>query len=249
VRVALAHVLAADEVRDVPRGGMQAALEGRDRALRGRPRPDLGQAVFLPLVAVRQRLDERVEAVDPPALDLDPGIARVPHLGGARAELRLDAIDDEAELARGVLGLGEQEAQEPLGAELAHGPEEGLHALAAAAGGRQALGRVLAHRRQDLDRGERLRGQAHLLVGRAVVGRQPAVLLVEKEQVLALHVEDEGVRVRRFPAERTGGEEAVKQEGRVARLRRDARDARDADVGAARAVEEVEVREDGLAVA
>ena len=114
---------------------------------------------------------------------------------------------------------------------------------------REPLGRALPDRREDLHARERLGGKAHLRVGRAVVGREPAVLLVEEQQVLALHVEDERVRVRGLAAEGTRGEEAVEQERRVARLGGDAGDARDADVGAARAVEEVEVREDGLAVA
>ena len=73
--------------------------------------------------------------------------------------------------------------------------------------------------------------------------------VVEEEQVLALDVEDERLRVGRLGAQHARVEQAVEQEGGVAGLGGDAGDAGDVDVGALGAVEEVEVEVDRLAVA
>ena len=78
-------------------------------------------------------------------------------LGRGLGQLGLDAVHDRAEEAAGVLGLGEQEAQQALGHHLADRPEEGLDAFTAAAGRREALGRSLPHGREDLHARERRR--------------------------------------------------------------------------------------------
>ena len=75
------------------------------------------------------------------------------------------------------------------------------------------------------------------------------VVVVEEEQVFALHVEDQRVGVGRVVAEHARVEQRVEQEGCVRRLGRDTRDAGDVDVRAARPVDEVEVGEQRVAVA
>ncbi len=72
--------------------------------------------------------------------------------------------------------------------------------------------------------------------------------MIQEEEVLALHVEDERLGVGRFIAEDFRAEKAEEQEARVAGLGGDAGDARDIDVRTAPAVEEGEVEVDGKAV-
>ena len=96
-------------------------------------------AVICDGVALGQHLDEGVERLDPPTLELDPGVRRPPRLLRRSRELRFHPVHDEAELARGLLGLGEQEPEETLRDDLADGPEERGHALLAAAGGGKPL--------------------------------------------------------------------------------------------------------------
>jgi hypothetical protein len=72
--------------------------------------------------------------------------------------------------------------------------------------------------------------------------------VVEEQQVLALDVEDQRLRIDGVLTERAGVEQAVEQERGVGGLRGDTRDPGDVDVRAARAVEELEVDVDRLVV-
>ena len=81
-----------------------------------------------------------------------------------------------------------------------------------------------------------------VLVGEADVG------VVEEQQVLALHVEDQRLGVDRLGAEHARVEQGVEQERGVGGLGGDARDAADVDVRAAGAVEELEVEVQRLVV-
>src|SRR5205823_13262063 len=86
------------------------------------------------------------------------------------------------------------------------------------------------------------------LVAHRFLGIEVDIVAIEEQKVLALHVEHERLRVDRFRAERSGGEKALEQERRIGGLRRDTGDAADVDVSAARAVDELEVRVQGLLV-
>ena len=224
VLLAAAHVLAADQVADVPSGGRQAPLEGRHRAGRGEPRPLLGAGAILAVgAAVGQHLDQVVERLDTLAVDRDPGVGGLALGRGGLVQLGLDAVEDEAELARGVVGLGEQEPQQPLLHELAQRPEESGDALLAAPGVGQPLARALAYRGHDLHALEGGHGQAELRVLGPRLGVEATVGLVDEQQVLALDVEDDAVRVGGPAPERAAREEAVEQERRVGGLGGDAR--------------------------
>ena len=69
--------------------------------------------------------------------------------------------------------------------------------------------------------------------------------MVEEEEVLALHVEHQGLGVVGLVSEHARGEQAVEEEGGVRRLGGHPRDAADVDVRP-RAIEELQVHVDGL---
>ena len=83
----------------------------------------------------------------------------------------------------------------------------------------------------------------------AILRRQAGVGVVEEQQVLALDVEDQRRRVGRLGAQHPAVEQRVQQERGVAGLGGDAGDPADVDVSPLRAVEEVDVEIDPLAVA
>ena len=133
VLLALPDVAAADEMAHMGGGAHEPALEGGGGA-RGGARPLLGpRLVGAVLTAIGQKLHEGVEALEAVAVDLDPGVVGGPRACRLLGELGGHAVDHERELARGVVGLGEEKRDEPLGHELAERPEEGGDALLAAA--------------------------------------------------------------------------------------------------------------------
>ena len=160
-----------------------------------------------------------------------------------------DLVDDHRVLLAFVLGVGEDVGQQFLGAELVQGPPEGVDA-GGAAGDLRTAGGVVGDRRAE-ERGglERLGGQAELGVLGAQVVVELDVGVVEEQQVLALDGEDQRLGVDRALAQCAGAEQRVQQEQCVAGLGGDAGDAADRDVGAAGAVQEVDVEVDGFAVA
>ena len=105
------------------------------------------------------------------------------------------------------------------------------------------------HRRQDLHARERARRQAQLLVAARSSAESRPLGWSRNSRSSPFTLKTSACVLAAAPPSAPAGEEAVQQERRVARLGGDAGDARDVDVGAARAVEEVEVGEDGLAVA
>src|SRR5207248_5984992 len=141
-----------------------------------------------------------------------------------------------------------QERQQALLAELRQRPEERAHSGWARRDVGHGGGGVDLRRREERDASERLGLQPEQLVARRFLRVELDVLAVQEQQVLAFHVEHERLRVHGLRPERAGGEQALEQERRVGRLRRDAGDAADVDVRASRAVDELQVGEQGLLV-
>ena len=108
---------------------------------------------------------------------------------------------------------------------------------------------VAARRRVHGDVAERAGREAEGAVLVPVFLGGAHVLVIEEEQVFALHVEDQRFGVARLGAEHARMEDAVQEERGVGGLRRDAGDAGDVDVRTAGAIEELEVRVERLAVA
>src|SRR5262249_24843292 len=104
VSVALAYILAPDEMPDVSCRREESSLERSNRALRGGTCPLFGQAALMTDPPFCEHLDKIVERLEPPALDLDPRVARAA-LPQRSRELRLDAVHVERELAPLVVGL------------------------------------------------------------------------------------------------------------------------------------------------
>ena len=236
------HV-AAHEVAQVRPGAVQPAQEGVDGARADGPPGPLIGAVGIDLEL--DQLDQIVEAAHDLAVDVDPTVAH--RLGVAQP--RRHVVDHHRVLLAVVLGIGEQERQQLVAAELLDGPEE--RGDVALAGGDVGAGvGVAAHRRGEAgDRAERPGRQPQPGVAGRLIVAQPRVGVVEEEQVLALDVEDERLGVGGLGAQHPGVEQAVEQEGGVAGLGGHARDAADVDVGAAAAVDELEVEVEGLVVA
>ena len=235
-------------------GGDVGAHEARQRTLRrqqsadervDRARPCDGAGPRRPhhRVVVGDPVDEEGDeiavgaqrlAVDPP-----PAVARGLPLALQRGGR---VVHDHRVLLALVLGVGEHEGQQLFGCELLDGPEERVHAELTILHVGSGVRVVAARRRVHGDVGEPAGRQPEVAVLLRLFGGELDVLVIEEEQILALHVEDERLRVRRVGAEHAGGEQPEEQEGRVRGLRRDAGDARDVDVRAARTVEEVEVQ-------
>ena len=148
-----------------------------------------------------------------------------------------------------VLGVGERERQQLLLAELRQRPVERAHRLVARGHVRSASGVPGPRRGKDPDILERGRWQSQLVVPLALLRRQPLIGVVEEQQVLALDREHQHLGVVRLAGQHAGVEDRVQQEQRERCLGRDAGHAGDGDVGAAGAVDELEVDVDGLAVA
>ena len=98
-------------------------------------------------------------AVDRPGAVVADGLAVARQLGR-------DVVHDHRVLLALVLGVGEDERQQLLGAELLERPVEGVHAAAPARHVGPGVGVVAAGRGVDGHAGERLGGQAEALVAR-----------------------------------------------------------------------------------
>ena len=212
--------------------------------------PGRGTRPHRPLVLVGHLGDDEVDeiAVRAQRLTLDPPAAVVGRLA-VPSQRGADVVHDHRVLLAVVLRVGERERQQVVFDELRDRPVEAVDALRAA--GDVGLGVVvaLARRRVHLDRLERARDEPERAVPVPLRLVEPGVVVVEEEEVFALDVEDQRVRVGRVLVEHARVEQGVEEEGRVRRLRRDAGDPRDVDVRAACAVDEVEVGEQRLAVA
>jgi hypothetical protein len=110
----------------------------------------------------------------------------------------LDLGDHVGQLRPDVLGLGKAEAEQPVPAELAHGPQIRLHTHLALPGvrngsaGSSCDGRV----QRDTPEWPRRQTESSVLVFGFLV--ELCVRLVEPQQVFTLHVEDQCFRVDRI---------------------------------------------------
>ena len=154
---------------------------------------------------------------------------------------------------RSVVRVGEQELQQVLVDELARGPARRPRRPPA---GRRCRGRrrrrsarAAAPRTAPMGNGAGSTPSAAQPAARLLV--EEAVRLVEPQQVLALHVEDQHAQVRGAlaHARRAARGQHPQEEQRERGLGGDAADAADRHVAALAAVEEVEVEVHGLAVA
>ena len=159
-----------------------------------------------------------------------------------------DVVHDHRVLLAIVFGVGEREREQVVLDELGDRPIEAVHALRAVGDVRLRVPVTLAGRCEHADRLERAGDEPEGAIAVALLLVELRVVVIEEEEVLALHVEDERVGVGRVLAEHARVEERVEEKGRVRRLRRNAGDARDVDVRAAGAVDEVEVGDEHGAV-
>ena len=169
---------------------------------------------------------------------------------GEAAQLRLDPLGHERDLIAGVGGVGEEEAEQALVDELARGPGEHRHVLAAAGIGHQHVAGARPGRCPQRHRGERAPAPPRGPPARRRLGGEVAVGLVEPEQVLALDVEDQHPQVLAGIADdvASAGEHAQEEQGERG-LGGDPADPGDRHVAALAAVEEVEVDEERCPVA
>jgi hypothetical protein len=158
-------------------------------------------------------------------------------------------VHDHRVLLLLVVGVGEHVRHQAIGAELGQCPVERVDAGQAAGDIRGSRGVAGAGRGIDGHVRERAGREAELRIrgDRRLV--QPGVRVVEEQQILALHIEDQRLRVGRFATEHARPERAVEQERREARLGGHAGDAGDRHVRAARTIEKLRVEIERLAVA
>ena len=146
---------------------------------------------------------------------------------GKPAELGPHPLLDEGYLVARSVRIREEEPQQPLLDELARCPDEGAHALLAASRvGYDHIARSWSGRRPEGDRREGTRFDLELQPpSRRLVVEEP-IVLVEPQQILALHVEHEDAQVGGALTQNVGatGEQAKEEQGER-RLRCDPRDA------------------------
>jgi hypothetical protein len=152
-------------------------------------------------------------------------------------------------LAALIAGLGEHEPKERLTDDVAHRPEVRADTVLTAAGVRCRYIDPLPYRCPNPDRVEWAGREAEQSVAFATCLVEPSVRAIEEQEIFALDVEHERLRVRRLGPEHIRVEERVEQEAGVGRFRRHAGDPRDVHVSAAAPIEEGEVEVDRLPVA
>ena len=200
------------EVRDVRLRRVEAAQEGVDRALAdGVARPAIPDRSFLGQPA-GQQVDQVAEGADLFAFDDGAAVVDLLRLF---AQARGHVVDHDRVLLAVVFGVGEQEAQKLLGAELVEGPEERGDRVVAAADVGGGAARVALGRRPELDALKRCRLEAEVHVAIELGGVLPDRLVgsVEEEEVLALDVEDQRLGVR-WPRCRALRSERARRAGR-----------------------------------
>lgn len=168
-------------------------------------------------------------------------------VSGCAGQRVLHPVDDEGELGPGVFRFGEGESQQPVAAELPQGPQVGADAFLPSAGVRHGHPRPTAGGSVESHAPKRAGGKSQSPVqGQLPVG-EPAVGLVQPEEIFALYVEDERLRVDGVRSQPLRMEQRVKQESGVRCLGGDARNSADGSVSAPGAVQELEIRIDRLA--
>ena len=208
-------------------------------------RPAQRSASRLVLDPVGDDLDQLPERAGRVAVDAHRPLAGSLGVGGQSGR---HVVHDHRVLLTVVLGIGEEEGQQLVLAELLEGPEERGDPAVAAGHVGGGGGIVPPGRGPHRHAAEGPDGQVEVgVLGPLLVG-QLGVLVVEEEEVLTLHVEDQGLGVDRLGPEHPRVEEAVEQEGGVAGLGGHAGDATDVDVGPLGPVQEVQVQVEGLLV-
>ena len=148
--------------------------------------------------------DELVERAHDRAVERHRAAHRVAVVARRSLQLRGDVVDDHRVLLAVVLRVGEQERQQALLAEVVDGPEEAAHAERPGRDiwrGDAVADAVAPWRRPHADAGEGLGREADGAVALALLRRERGVSVVEEQQVFALHVEHERLRVDRLGAE------------------------------------------------
>jgi hypothetical protein len=243
--------IAAHNGRQRPHRGSQASQESIDTAggrAAGHPVP----AGVLLAEFVLDQPDELVKRAQWAAVGRGDTVDRhgavVAHFHRVPPQPGGDLADQHRVLGALVLAVREHEREQFLFAEVPQGPVERADGFVPRAdvGG---AGRVAGPWwREDLHVAEGGRRQAEQGVLLALFRGEPAVGVVEEQQVLALHAEDQRGGVVRFAAQHTAVEDRVQQERGERRLGRDSGHARDGHVAASGAVHELEVQEYRLAV-
>ena len=159
-----------------------------------------------------------------------------------------DRLHDDGVLLALILGIGEQERQQSLAAEVCDRPEVWAYAGDASSGGGRGVGVPGPGWSEDSNRPERRRGEAECRVSGALSVVEAGVEMIEKQQVLAFDVEYQAFGVHGRGAENTRVEQRIKQERGVAGLGGDSGDAADVDMGAFGAVDEIEIQVDRIFV-
>ena len=233
------------QVLGVLAGRVQTPHEGVDGAAADRPADPL-RLVLRTLHSLPDRLDQVLEGAAGGPCDPHPAIVQG---SSVTPQPRRHVVDHDRVLLPLVVGVREEEGEQLVPAELLQRPEERGHALRAASGVGRG-GRVAPTRRSA-------QGHARERPGRKADQRVPGplpsvqlpVLAVQEEQILALHVEDQGLGVVGAGAELPRSKQAVEEEDGVAGLGRHTGDAADVDVSSPGAVHEFHVGVDDFAVA
>ena len=235
-------LVTADQVLDMLLRALEPADEGIGRSFaNGRSGPD--RSVVFVLDLVRYQIDELAERADFCSFEPDAPVAN----GGGPAQLCHDVLDHDRILSPLVLGLGKEKRQEIVSTEFGQGPEEGGNA--GRAGGDIGGSDIAMAPRWciDLKRAKGFRGKVEGLISLSLLVLEGDVGMIEEKQVLALHVEDQGLGVDRSIPQYARVEQRVEKEGGVGGLGGDAADARDVDVSPTPAVYELEVDEERIA--
>ena len=231
----------------------QPAHERVDRARCRSPAPahvgTLGSSsvTLSTMKSTRSRYVRSVCAVDPPAAVVAAGSpSRLQR--GARRCARPSCTAGVRPRRRRTRTAAARPRRTPRSSRRSGCDADACGSATSGVGVRVALARRRVHR--DRRRTRRASSPSVAVPVRAASSSSRAFVVVEEEEVFALHVEDQRLACWSRPSPSTPElNRRVEQEGGVRRLRRDAGDARDVDVRAARAVDEVEVGEQRLAVA
>ena len=138
-------------------------------------------------------------------------------------KLRFNASDDRRQLARFVIGLGKQESKVTFPAKLLNGPAIRSHAILSAARIRQQNFFAPLHWSEYGNTRKSAGLEAKLAVGLFCFPLPSRIRLIEKKQVLAFNIENDGVGVSDFVFQNAAVEKPVKKKRGVACLRSDAR--------------------------
>ena len=215
VLVGSGHI-GSHQVLDVARRTVQPAQERVDGAHRDGPAGPRTELAVVGEHTLVDHIDQLVEVTHDLAVEGDGARHRIAVIARRLLQLGSDVVHDHRVLLTVVFGIGEQERQQQLLAEVVNRPEEAAHSERATGDVGSSDTDVVASRRgPHPDAGEPVRRQAERAIPLGLIGRKCPIGMVEEEQVFALHVEHECLRVDRLGAEHPGVEQPVQQEGGV----------------------------------